>query len=307
MDKTTLIGIVTFGNLEFTKMAVESIEETVTKPYEFYIIVGQPNDSATREWLKLKGIPYKVHSVNMGFPSSVNDIYDYAWKHNAFDNLVIMGNDVIALPHTVDSLIHVMNTTDNIWASASEVSVKIFCAMHPEAKRHFTGEDFIFTDFTARPWKEFPIEAPSEISINKDLSLKDCHNLTIFKRDIFDLLGYIDANFYPAYFEDNDFVRRAILEGSIQNRSVFLNNATYFHFWSRTIHQETGGTTPLAFNKNQAFYKTKWGGDFGQEAWTIPFNGGTYSLTDGVDLVGSLNIDSREQEIDIINYWRKSN
>jgi len=304
MDKTTLIGIVTFGNLEFTKMAVESIEETVTKPYEFYIIVGQPNDSATREWLKLKGIPYKVHSVNMGFPSSVNDIYDYAWKHNAFDNLVIMGNDVIALPHTVDSLIHVMNTTDNIWASASEVSVKIFCAMHPEAKRYFTGEDFIFTDFTVRPWKEFPIETSSEISINTDLSLKDCHNLTIFKREIFDLLGYVDANFYPAYFEDNDFVRRAILEGSIQNRSVFLNNATYFHFWSRTVKQEEGGSTHSFFSNNHNFYIKKWGGDVGKEKFYVPFDGNPYNLTPDVILKPSININSRENEEEIAKYWK---
>lgn len=303
MNKTTLIGIVSFGNLEFTKMAIESIEETVTESYMIYVVVGKPGDLETKEWLSSKGIFHIVHEKNMGFPSSVNDIYDFAWKRNNFDNLVIMGNDVIALPYAIDSLIRVANTTEYIWISASEVDVRTFCFLRPEAKKYFSSGDFIFIDFSARPWKEFPLEVSSEIFVNSDISLRDCHNLSIFKRDIFDRLGYIDVNFYPAYYEDNDFVRRAILEETIKDRSSFLENAKYFHFWSRTIKQETGGSTDKFFRNNGKFYTTKWGDLFGDEIYTLPFNGKSYELSSGLFLPSVINITSREDEEKIVDYW----
>lgn len=300
---TTVIGIVAFGNLPFTKLAIESIEETVTEPYVIYVVVGKPGDTETAEWLSEKNIPHTIHQRNMGFPSSLNDIYDFTWKDNNFDNLVIMGNDVIALPYAVDSLIKVSNTTDYIWISASEIDVRVYCHLQPEASKYFYGANYIFRDFNARPWKEFPIEVSSEISVNPDIALKDCHNLSIFKRDIFDKLGYTDVNFYPAYYEDNDFVRRAILDGTIKEKSKFLDNAKYFHFWSRTIKQETGGSTHQFFRKNEAFYKLKWGGLWGSETYDTPFNGELCRLTSTLALQPELKIQSRDDEEQIVDYW----
>jgi len=301
--KTTLIGIVTFGNLPFTKLAIESIEETVTKPYELFLVVGKPGDTATKNWLTEKRISHIVHEKNMGFPSSVNDIYDYAWKRNNFDNLVLMGNDVVALPYAIDSLINASNTTDNIWISAEEVDVRTYCYWKPEMKKYFQGANYIFKDYNARPWKEFPLDLSPDFEISPDISLKDCHNLSIFKREIFDILGYIDVNFYPAYFEDNDFVRRALLEGTIQERSKFLQGTRYFHFWSRTIKQETGGSTHIFFKNNRAYYIKKWGGEPGAERYALPFNGVPHALGQDIVLDPVINITSREQEDAIVDYW----
>ncbi len=300
---TTLIGMVAFGNLPFTKMAIESIEETTTEPYEIFVVVGKPGDVETAEWLSMEGIPHIVHQKNMGFPSSLNDILDYTWKDNDFDNLVIMGNDVIALPYAIDSLIKVSDTTDYIWISASEIDVRVFCSQRPEVGKYFYGANYIFRDFDARPWKEFPLDVSPEISINPDISLKDCHNLSIFKRDIFDKLGYTDVNFYPAYYEDNDFVRRAILDGTIRDKSKFLDNALYFHFWSRTIKQETGGSTHEYFRNNEAFYRLKWGGLWGNETFDLPFDGETHGLTPEVMLESTIKIESRDNEEKIVDYW----
>lgn len=297
---STLIGIVTFGNLEFTKLAVQGIRETVTKPYDIFIVVGKWEDTETKEWVKKEGIPHIVHELNMGFPASVNDIYDFAWKENDYDNLVIIGNDVIPYPYAIDSMIEVADTTDYEWVCAKQYDVKGLCKDYPQAKEFFKGDKYLFTDFNARPWELFEGYS-EEVIADEGTGLSDVHNLALFTKSVFDKIGYIDVNFYPAYYEDNDYVRRAIRSGV---KSCTVDNSYYFHFWSRTIHQGQGGSTNAYFNMNRNFYILKWGGDFMQETFEEPFNGGQWKLAPGLIMESEMNIQDRDLEKEIIRIWR---
>ncbi len=295
----TLIGMVTFGNLEFTKLAVDGIRRTVTEPYDMFLVVGKPYDTGTVMYLQSEGIPFIVHNLNWGFPKSLNDIYDYAWKEHDYDNLIVMGNDVIPYPYAIDSLIKVANVTDNAWVCAQEYDVKSLCRDFPEARKYFHGSSYQFVDFgEAEPWRVGDKFRTSEIVTN-GAGLSDVHNLALFKKEVMEKIGYIDVNFYPAYYEDNDYVRRAI---HANLKSCRVTNAVYFHFWSRTIHQGSGGSTSRYFEMNRNFYHTKWGGDFGHEKWDVPFNGQIYHFA-GVDNQPTINIQDRNNEETIIRWW----
>ena len=296
---STLIGMVTFGNLPFTKLTVRSIRETVTKPHEIFCVVGKPTDTETEAWLKAEGIPFVKHNYNWGFPYSVNDIYDYAWKENNFDNLVIIGNDVIAYPYAIDSMIEIADTTDNEWVCAREYDVRSLTKDYPQTGGYFNGTLLKFEDFDTRPWEVFKGYS-EEIDISPTMALSDVHNLALFKKSVFEKVGYIDVNFYPAYYEDNDYVRRAIRAGI---KSCTLDNAFYFHFWSRTIHQGSGGSNNRYFTLNRNFYIIKWGGDFGAEKYEVPFNGKNYTLAPGLILEPVLYLKDRSQEQDIARVW----
>jgi GT2 family glycosyltransferase len=298
-EMSTLISMVTFGNLRFTKLALRGIRETVTKPYSLFMIVGKPGDKDTEEFLTSEGIPHKSHTMNMGFPVSLNDIYDYAWKENNFDNLVTMGNVVIPYPYAIDSLIEVADTTDNEWLCAREWDVRALCKEYPELRAYFPGENYNFTRTEDRPWDVLKSYS-KEISLDAG-GLSDVHNLALFKKSVFDKIGYIDANFYPAYYEDNDYVRRAV---HANLKSATVRNAIYFHFWSQTIKQEKGASDHEFFRSNREFYITKWNGDFGQEKWDVPFNGTPFELSMTIILQPSLCIDSRKDEKEIVYYWR---
>lgn len=294
----TFVGIVTFGNLEFTKLAVQSVRETATKPVDICVIIGKPGDDQTRQYCADNNLPHIVHDVNKGFPASLNDLYDWGFGYWDYDAYIAMGNDVIAYPHAIDSLIEVAETTDYEWVCAREYSVKELVKDFPHTRKYFQGENLKFTDFNSKPWLEF--NKYSNQSTFDSIGLSDVHNLCLFSRSVFDKIGYVDVNFYPAYFEDNDYVRRAINAGI---KSCTVTNAFYFHFWSRTIHQGSGGSTDKHHVKNEDFYRTKWNGDVGQELNLLPFNGNDYNLTNEIQLKGSLKIDSRENEDAIINYW----
>jgi len=295
-----MIGIVTYGNASFTKMAIESIFETTKQITErdIVIIVGLPGDGETSGLAAHYGIPHFTHGENRGFPASLNDIYDYCWGERKVDNIIMMGNDVMAYPYSIDSLIKVAETTNFEWICSKEYSVKAFIRDFPHIAKYFQGgSKLIYRAFNEKLW--LLAKPYAETVVIHPGGLSDVHNLALFKKSVFDKIGYIDVNFYPAYFEDNDYARRGVNAGIL---SCTLVNSIYFHFWSRTIHQGKGSSTKQ-FKNNSNFYKLKWGGEFGSEAYSLPFNGHEYSLA-GAKLQPSLKIDTRIDEDALIKYWR---
>lgn len=277
----TLVGFVTFGNLDFTKLAVESVIETSSYDINFMAVVGKPGDEDTAHWLKEKGIPFIWHQKNYGFPYSLNDIYDYAWKYNDYDNLIIMGNDIVCYPYAIDSLIKQAEDTEYKVISALQYDVRDLVRDFPEAEEYFSSSNYIITDLSSKVWNKFT-DYSDELSV-ADMQLYDIQNLCLYKRSVFEEIGYTDVNFYPAYFVDNDYARRIVLA---KIRCCSLVNARFFHFWSRTIHQETGGSNHKFFENNRKYYIEKWGGPFGEETKTP-----------------DLKIDSRESERIALSRW----
>lgn len=277
-----LLAFVTFGGLKFSQLVLKGIKETVHNNYDVFVVVGKPGDRETRRWLELEKIPHAIHEENMGFPFSVNDIYDYAWKYNSYDNLVLMGNDVIPYPYCIDSLINYANSTDYEVISALQYDVRDLINDHPEAAEVFSGSKLIAADLSSEPWRKFTDY--SETPNVADMRLYDIQNLCLYKRSVFDKIGYTDVNFYPAYFIDNDYARRIVLSNM---KCCSLVNARFFHFWSRTIHEGSGGSTDKQFENNRDYYKKKWGGLVGSERANPP-----------------LGIFSREQELETIKWWR---
>lgn len=306
--KKTLIGIVTFGNLPFTKLAIREIRATVTNPnYELFVVVGNPEDHETRRFLASQQIEFVFHRENMGFPASLNDIYDRAWREGDDDNLIIMGNDVIPYPDAIDSMIALADESDWEWVCSSQFDSKSLVARYEEARPFFHGENMIFDDFEARPWDLHLAAHAAEMAGGRNIiepdCIKDVRNLCLFKRSVFAKIGYADVNFFPGgYFEDNDYCRRANLAGV---KACGLPRSAYFHFWSRTIHQGVGKTAnDFYFGQNANFYSTKWGGGWGNESFEKPFDGKPHALSN-VALDPSIGIFGRTREVPTINHWRQ--
>ncbi len=85
---------------------------------------------------------------------------------------------------------------------------------------------------------------------------------------VFRLVGKFDENFYPAYFEDNDYVMRM----KINNVQIHhIGDPKYYHEGSSTIKSLPPDELELhhhVFRKNQAYYIKKWGGLPGYETVT---------------------------------------
>lgn len=300
----TLIGIVSYGNIDFLKLALRGIRETVTKPVDIAVVVARPGDVPMVEYLHgLGGIHVIINLFNKGFCGSLNDIYDHAFVNGDYDAVIIMGNDVIPYPYAIDRMIECGETTKHEWIAASQYDVKSLCRDYPEAMQFFEGENYKFKDFDSRPWDLHLASAIKAENRIMESARADVQNLTLFKRAVFEMLGYFDVNYYSGgYFSDNDYCRCADL---LNVPGCTLSGAGFFHFWSRTIHEGNKANTDQLFRRNQTYYGTKWGGPVGHEKFTIPFNGIPRMLAPDVPVPNTLKIATREHEVAQINCWRE--
>jgi len=82
--------------------------------------------------------------------------------------------------------------------------------------------------------------------------------------------GYVfDPNFYPAYFEDNDFHYRVVLEKPELHKGANEMNPVVFRN-SMTIKKDPKINS--GFGKNSQYFQRKWGGSPGHEKFKTPFN-----------------------------------
>lgn len=92
-----------------------------------------------------------------------------------------------------------------------------------------------------------------------------------FHLSLIEAVGYFDENFWPAYFEDNDYFYRMQL-ADVVVRAV--SPPSYFHAGSATIGA-FGAERKLMhfhnFQKNKQYYMKKWGGMPHEERYTRPF------------------------------------
>ena len=286
------VGMVTFGNLKYTKITYESLLESTSLDLDVVIVVGKPNDKDTIEWAVDNDVPMIIHDKNMGFPASVNDIYDYFWSGDSTLPLIIIGNDVIVYPEAADNLYyhHMVHGSD--WVSASELyTPKEFISVFPDSRDLFDRRYGLLEFKKDADYRKI-VDTYTGSQGNRVTNLVDedkigdSHNLCLFSRKLFDTLGYIDVNFFPAYFEDNDYGKRAQLSESL--KMVRLDYSHYFHFWSRTIYEENMRVTnDRVFPMNKQYYISKWGGEPGKETKT-----------------GEISIFTREHEEITIDYWR---
>jgi len=294
----TLIGISSFGGLPFLEITLREIQRTVkSNNVALFVIVAKPQDWEMQKFLEVRGIPYLGETENRGFPSNINEMYDRAFVHGDFDNLIICGNDVVPMEGAIDAMIKTADETDWEMVCGSEFNSRFLVNNYEEAKQYFHGENLVFTDFLARPWelhkeRRYGIEPHAR---------KDIRNLTLFKRSAFEKVGYADVNFYNnGYWEDNDACRRADL---LEVSACGLAEGCFFHFTSRTIHQSVNRDHGTYSARNHAFFREKWGGEAGHEAYALPFHGDPYELSPGLVLRPELKIGSREQESQIISFW----
>lgn len=83
-------------------------------------------------------------------------------------------------------------------------------------------------------------------------------------------VGLMDENFYPGYFEDNDYRYRQ----KLSNTHMFSFPLNNYHLTSSTLNStpEFQQKNQFTFAKNLQYYMDKWGGFPGEERYERPFN-----------------------------------
>jgi GT2 family glycosyltransferase len=81
-------------------------------------------------------------------------------------------------------------------------------------------------------------------------------------------VGKFDEQFFPAYFEDNDYCLRMRNDGLKRDMSPFFNPEVFRN--SQTIAKDP--TLNGNFDRNRQLFMDKWGGSPGNETYKTPYN-----------------------------------
>lgn len=311
------VGMVTFGNLKYTRHAWAALEREIPGLREretpSLLVVGDPYDSQTARWAAAQGIPTVKHERNWGFAVSVNDILDaYQQTHetapaDAQPWLLLVGNDVVVLPGAIAALIAAAEAGGVDHVIGRQMTSWDLVRRQPALRRWFfdTSElplregvpDDEIAQLQAPPasgGRMLPLETTGELQ-----------NLYLASPQAAMAIGYLDPNFFPAYFGDNDVVRRAAVQGL---RLGMALDAWYLHFLSRARFEAVGvNVTDRYFQLNSRYYTSKWGGPPGAELHRRPFAGAAFEFGDGRLLDNGAFIGGRMAEPiekEAVEYWR---
>jgi len=250
-----IIAIPTINNLQYLKKCIESI--CCSFPYELLVVDNGSTDE-TLSWLKENKIPHIHHDKNFGCSYANNEAMEYSFSKNKL--VFIIHNDVI---------LH-KNCLDNLYRGLTET--RDFDLLF--ALEHLTGrvnrevmKEFRYNYIFDKDNKGLPNEKTIEYTGAK-ASRGINFTVRAIRKTAVEKVGYFDVNYFPAYFEDNDYGLRCIL-GKVNVGIV--QAARYYHFWSRSIHEGGVGTlNSKYFGANQTFYNRKWGGAIGKETILDP-------------------------------------
>jgi len=187
VPKTSII-IPVYNNHQITRDCIYSIEKYTT---DYEVIVVDNGSSPA-----FSGADRVIfNEQNLGFPKAVNQ----GIKAATGDVVVILNNDTLVTPHWLDRIHKHLEIYDMVGPVTNNIS-------GPQKIEYKLNDNRIALDmFSERLYSE------------KEGQIYPYHRLVFFcvavKKAVIDKIGFLDEDFTPGNFEDDDFCLRAVEAG----------------------------------------------------------------------------------------------
>lgn len=236
----TSIIILTYNQLDYTKLCIESIRKYTEKGTYEIIVVDNHSTDDTVNWLKRqKDIKTIFNNENKGFPAGCNQ----GIAISTGSEILLLNNDTIVTTKWLTSLKTALYSDEKVGAvgpvstncanqQAISVDYKDICELPAFAQK--------YNVLNSEKWEE---------------KIKLVGFCMIIKRSVVDLIGFLDERFTPGNFEDDDYCFRIIQAGY---RLLLCNDTFIHHFGSISFNQKSKEYQEL-LRKNSLKFKEKWG------------------------------------------------
>lgn len=216
MEKQVTIIIPNYNGLSFMEMCFSSLERQTCKDFDVLVVDNGSTDGSV-EWLKEHKIPSIFLETNTGFSGAVN-----CGLHNTKTPFVILlNNDIEADPDYVANMLKAIRSSPKIFSVSSKM-----IQMYDREKMDDAGDLYTLLGWAIQRG----VGQPSGGYNRAAKIFSSCAGAAIYRRDIFDEIGYFDEMHF-AYLEDLDVGYRAKIAGY---DNIYCPDAVVYHVGSGT-------------------------------------------------------------------------
>lgn len=235
----TSIIILTYNQLEYTKLCIESIRRCTRRGSYEIIVVDNHSSDGTVAWLKMQSdIQAVFNSRNEGFPKGCNQGIAIAQG----TEILLLNNDTIVTSHWLEDLCEVLYSDSKIGAVGPVSNSVSNCQKIEVSYRDLNG----IAKFSARNRNE-----------NRHM-VEEKHRLIGFcfliKRNVMEKVGLLEEGFSPGNCEDDDYSLRILQAGY---RLFLCKGVFVHHFGGASFHRDAAFDALL--KRNHMVFRGKWG------------------------------------------------
>lgn len=240
------IIIVTYNNIDYTKLCVDSILSKTDFPsYEIIIVDNNSNDD-TRDYVKSLKEKYDLVKIilneeNKGFAKANNQGIQIAEGNY----VIFLNNDTVVTHGWLTKMINYLDNNPDIGLIGP---VTNFCGN--EARIEPDYQNLIEMDpFATQRWRLYE---------GKSFDIK---MLALFcaatRRDVLEKVGLLDEKFGIGMFEDDDFSHRMKINGY----KVVCAEDIFIHHFGQVAFKNliNNGAYNKIFTENKEYFEKKWG------------------------------------------------
>jgi GT2 family glycosyltransferase/tetratricopeptide (TPR) repeat protein len=234
----TSIVIVTFNQLAYTKLCLESIARGTDEPHEL-IVVDNGSTDGTVDYLRGQpGVKLIENATNRGYAAAANRGLAAATG----DFILTLNNDVVVPRGWLGRLLRPFADHPDLGLAGPR-------------SNNISGPQKIAVTYTDLSKLD---DFAAEHAAAHAGELRDLERLVgfclLFPRQVMQKIGVLDERFGIGNFEDDDFCRRAKLAGF---RAAIVGDAYVHHFGSVSL-KAAGVDVNALLRKNQRIYNEKW-------------------------------------------------
>ena len=240
MKRKTSIIILTYNNLECTKVCIESIKKYTPKDtYEIIVIDNASTDDTINYLKERKDIKVILNKENLGFPKGCNEGILFADKEN---DILFLNNDTVVTTNWLDNLKTCLYSDEKIGA------VGAVCNQNENRQ----GVDF----------KYETLDEMQQKAKENNISNKDKWEEKVFligfciliKKEVIEKIKELDEKYSPGYIEDNDLSLRIIKQGY----KLMLCHDVFIHHYLGTAFRKDLNKFYKVLYKNRDYFYNKW-------------------------------------------------
>ena len=262
MRHKTSIIILSYNTLEMLQLCIESIREHTEEGTYEIIVVENASKDGSAEWLKeQEDLRCIYNEENQGFPGGCNQ----GLKIAEGTELLLLNSDTVVTKDWLPNLRRALYSDPAVGAVSCVTNC---CSNNQQIEVSYQGMEEMQA-FAADYNKSNPASWEKKTTL-----VGFCY---LFKREVFDKVGFLDEQFNPGNFEDDDYSLRILQQGW----DLLLCHDTFIHHFGHASFLKGYGDQEMAEKARRSNALLRRNGALFQQKWHVP---STYKIMEVEEL-----------------------